>query len=88
MALATKPLHPLFAAEASGVDLRRAPDVAAVRAVEAAMDRYAVLVFRGQPLTEDEQITFASAFGKLDIGLNKATRSAPQRYKHAETIDI
>jgi len=88
MALATKPLHPLFAAEASGVDLRRAPDATTVRAVEAAMDRYAVLVFRDQPLTEDEQIAFAGAFGKLDIGLNKATRSAPQRYKYSETIDI
>jgi alpha-ketoglutarate-dependent 2,4-dichlorophenoxyacetate dioxygenase len=88
MTLAAKPLHPLFGAEASGIDLRRVPDAATVRAVEQAMDRYAVLVFRGQPLTEDEQVAFAGAFGKLDIGLNKATRSAPQRYKHAETIDI
>jgi alpha-ketoglutarate-dependent 2,4-dichlorophenoxyacetate dioxygenase len=88
MALVTKPLHPLFAAEASGIDLRRAPDAATVRAVEAATDRYAVLVFRGQPLTEDEQVAFAGAFGKLDVGLNKATRSAPQRYKYSETIDI
>lgn len=88
MALVTRPLHPLFAAEASGVDLRLAPEVATVSGIEKAMDKYAVLVFRGQPLTEDEQVAFAGAFGKLDIGLNKATRSAPQRYKHAETIDI
>jgi len=88
MALATKPLHPQFAAEASGIDLRRAPDAVTVRAVEAAMDQFGVLVFRGQPLTEDEQIAFAGAFGPLDIGLNKATRSSPQRYKYSETIDI
>ncbi|HTW53310.1 MAG TPA: TauD/TfdA family dioxygenase, partial [Stellaceae bacterium] len=64
-------IHPLFAGEVSGVDLRRAPDAATVAAIDRAMDRYAVLVFRGQPLSQDEQIQFASAFGELDIGLAK-----------------
>ena len=46
-----EPIGPSFAAEASGVELRKPLDAATVRAIEAAMDKYAVLVFRGQPLT-------------------------------------
>ena len=41
------PLHPLFAAELSGADLTVAPSAELVATVEAAMDRYGVLVVRG-----------------------------------------
>ena len=88
MSLQLKPLHPLFAAEASGIDLTRPVDAAAVRAVDDAMDKYAVLVFRGQPLTEDQQVAFASSFGTLDAGLKKLYPGAPTRFKHEVTIDI
>jgi alpha-ketoglutarate-dependent 2,4-dichlorophenoxyacetate dioxygenase len=59
-------LHPLFAAEVEGVDLRQAHDRAALDEIRAAMDEYAVLVFREQPLTDEEQLAFAQRFdGKL-----------------------
>lgn len=87
MTLQLKPLHPVFAAEANGIDLRRPPDAGTAREIESAMDRYAVLVFRGQSLSEDEQIAFAGAFGPLDIGLKKALKRA-NRLKYDESIDI
>jgi alpha-ketoglutarate-dependent 2,4-dichlorophenoxyacetate dioxygenase len=87
MGLQVRPLHPLFAGEAAGVDLRRPLGEDAVRAIEQAMDRYGVLVFPGQPLSEDEQIAFARRFGPLDIGLKKAL-GRPGRHKYEETIDI
>jgi alpha-ketoglutarate-dependent 2,4-dichlorophenoxyacetate dioxygenase len=87
MPLELRPLHPLFAAAASGVDLRRPLDAATVRAIESAMDRHAVLVFRDQPLDEDEQVAFARQFGPLNAGLRKAT-GARTRFKHEELIDI
>ena len=62
MSLKLKPLHPLFAAEASGVDLTKPVDAATVRAIDDAMNKYAVVVFRGQPLTEDQQVAFAGSF--------------------------
>lgn len=88
MSLNLEPLHPLFVAEASGIDLTRPVDAATVRAIDEAMDRHAVLVFRGQPLTEDQQVAFASSFGRLDAGLKKLHPGAPSRFKHEETIDI
>ena len=86
MSLSLEPLHPLFAAQASGVDLRRLDD-AEVAEIERAMDRYAVLVFRGQPLTEAEQVALARRFGPLDAGLREAT-GAPTRFQYDELIDI
>lgn len=66
MALAFRPLHPLFAAEVSPVDLRRVADRQALEEIRAGMDRYAVLVFRGQEFTGDEQLAFAERFdGRL-----------------------
>src|SRR5262245_63377208 len=85
-ALRLEPLHPIFAAQASGVDLRELDD-AAVGDIDAAMDRYAVLVFRDQPLTEGEQIALARRFGPLDAGLRKATGAAT-RFQYEELIDI
>jgi len=81
------PLGPLFAAEASGVDLSKPLNPAAVRAIEEAMDRYAVLVFHDQPLSEGEQIAFARSFGPLNAGLRKAT-GASTRFTYDEIIDI
>jgi alpha-ketoglutarate-dependent 2,4-dichlorophenoxyacetate dioxygenase len=87
MALEFTPLHPLFAAEVGGIDLRRPLDEATVAALDAAMDRYALLVFRDQPMTESEQVACARQFGPLDAGLRKAT-GAPTRFGHEELIDI
>src|SRR5688572_30057912 len=87
MSLQLRPLHPLFAAEAAGLDLRRPLEPAELRAIEAAMDRHAVLVWRDQPFTEDEQVAFARQFGPLDLGLRKA-RPGGHRFRHDELIDI
>ena len=66
MPLSIRPLHPVFAAEASGVDCRRPIDRGTVAAIEQAMDEYAVLVFREQDLTDAEQIGFTRHFGELE----------------------
>ncbi|MEJ0070422.1 MAG: TauD/TfdA family dioxygenase [Pseudomonadota bacterium] len=87
MALTLEPLHPGFAAAASGVDLRRPITAETAAEIEAAMDRHAVLVFRDQPVDEEQQLAFTRWFGPLDIGLKKVFR-APNRFKHEESIDI
>jgi alpha-ketoglutarate-dependent 2,4-dichlorophenoxyacetate dioxygenase len=88
MAIAFTTLHPLFAAEASGIDLARPLASSQVNEIVAAMDRYAVLVFRGQKLGEDEQIACAKQFGPLDLGLRKLRRGEAHRFRHAELIDL
>ena len=66
MTITITKLHPLFVGEVSGVDLSRpiSPDDA--RAIEDGMDEYAVLVFRGQDITDEQQLAFALNFGERE----------------------
>jgi alpha-ketoglutarate-dependent 2,4-dichlorophenoxyacetate dioxygenase len=50
-----------------GADLQPAPTPALVELVESAMSRYAVLVIRGQRLSDEEHIRFSRAFGPLEL---------------------
>ena len=69
-----EPLHPLFAAEVSGVDLRPPPQAALISEIAAALDTYAVLVFRDQPLTSAQQIAFSERFGVLEETVGAALK--------------
>ena len=87
MGLDWRPLHPLFAGETADVDISRVPNPALVQEIVAALDRFAVVVLRGRPVTPDEQLAFTRAFGPLDIGLKKIKRG-PDRLGTDELADI
>jgi alpha-ketoglutarate-dependent 2,4-dichlorophenoxyacetate dioxygenase len=65
--------HPLFVGEVSGIDLSKPVDAETVEQVVAASDEYAVLVFRNQPITDDQQIEFSRLLGPLETTI-KAIR--------------
>ncbi len=67
MPIAIRPLHPVFVGEVSGVDLTRPLSREDVAAIEAGMDRYAVLVFHDQPVTDEQQMDFARNFGTPEV---------------------
>jgi alpha-ketoglutarate-dependent 2,4-dichlorophenoxyacetate dioxygenase len=62
MALTFRPLNPHFAAEVSRLDLRGVRDRDTLDQIRAGMDQYAVLVFRDQPFSDQEQLAFAQRF--------------------------
>jgi alpha-ketoglutarate-dependent 2,4-dichlorophenoxyacetate dioxygenase len=66
MPLSIRPLHPMFAGEVSGLDCTTPLAPEEVAAIEAGMDRYAVLVFRDQPVDDAQQIAFTRHFGELE----------------------
>lgn len=70
MSLSFRPLHPLFAAEASPVDLRTVEDSATLEAIRLGMHQHAVLVFRDQQLDDATQLAFAQ---RLDGVLHSKT---------------
>ncbi len=87
MALSFTPLHPLFGAELHGLDLRQTPSPAICAEIDAAMDRYAVLVLRDQQLNDDQQMAFGEALGPLEQerGVVDAHK---HRLKHQQMNDI
>jgi len=66
MAVSVRQLHPVFMGEVSGVDLRQTLTDDEVSAIEAGMDQYAVLVFHGQNITDEQQIAFSRNFGEIE----------------------
>jgi alpha-ketoglutarate-dependent 2,4-dichlorophenoxyacetate dioxygenase len=73
MALQFRRLHPHFAAEVGSVDLRQVHDATTLAEIRTGMDTYAVLVFRDQPFTDEQQIAFAQ---RLDGELHTKTGTA------------
>jgi alpha-ketoglutarate-dependent 2,4-dichlorophenoxyacetate dioxygenase len=66
MAVSVRPLHPVFVGEVAGVDCRKPLGPTEVAAIDQGMDEYAVLVFREQNISDEEQITFTRHFGELE----------------------
>lgn len=66
MSLQFRALGPCIGAEVEGIDLREPVSAAQAEEIHAAMDRYAVLVFHGQPLTDEQHLAFTRALGPLE----------------------
>ena len=66
MTISIHPLRPDFAGEVLSANLRAPLSRQDVAAIDAGMDRFGVLVFRDQRLTDDDQITFTKNFGPIE----------------------
>ena len=80
MNVAIRPIHPVFVGEVSGIDVGKPLSREDVLAVEAGMDRYAVLVYRDQVITDEQQMAFSRNFGPLeDARGGNVTKPADKR---------
>ena len=89
MPLTVKPLHPLFAAEVSAIDLRRKVDCDDVADLIRAMDVHAVCVVRHEaPLTDAQHIAFSELLGPIERGkILEIAGAKGMRVPHHEIID-
>lgn len=89
MSITVTPTHPGFVAEISGIDLAAPLPPADRDAIEAAINRSAVVVFRGQKLDDEKQIAFASAFGPVEASAAKLRqRDIKHRLASSQIADI
>jgi alpha-ketoglutarate-dependent 2,4-dichlorophenoxyacetate dioxygenase len=92
MSLAVTPLHQLFAARITGIDLSEPIDEEARRAIERAMDQHAVCVLPGQHLEDEQQIAFARLYGPLEVSPPVQDKSGTivlnARVRHREIFDV
>ncbi|WIM12258.1 TauD/TfdA family dioxygenase [Enhydrobacter sp.] len=79
MSIELHPLTPHIGARMTGIDVRRPLTSAEVGAIEAAMDKYAVLVLPGQDITDEQQLAFSRNFGPLEEGANSGARDSELR---------
>jgi alpha-ketoglutarate-dependent 2,4-dichlorophenoxyacetate dioxygenase len=75
-----KPLHPLFAAEVTGLDTSVALSQETIDAFERAMAEHAVCVVRNASLNDADHIRFSRAFGPLELPPGGRGRIAPELY--------
>jgi alpha-ketoglutarate-dependent 2,4-dichlorophenoxyacetate dioxygenase len=70
MTVSIRQIHPVsvFAGEVSGIDITKPLSRDEVAAIEAGMDRYAVLVFHDQKVTDEQQMAFSLNFGVFEEG--------------------
>lgn len=86
--LTVTPLTESFVAEASGLDLREPQDPETLRQIAETLDRYAVLIFRNQQLTQAEQLAFARQLGPPDTKLSEIMKFIQNRMESPEISDI
>jgi len=67
MAITVKLLTQHIAAEIIGVDLREPVSDVDFRDIQDAFDENSILVFRGQDITDEQQIAFSERFGPLEL---------------------
>ena len=87
MSLDITPVHPHIGAEIGGLDLSTPIGEAVVQEIWRAIDRYAVLVFHGQHLSDWQLHDFAARFGELEIG-RSALRPGRRRLAIPQIGDI
>lgn len=88
MTVTISPLTPGFVGEVSGIDISQPLTKPQVAALEAGMDRYAVLVYHDQRLTDDQQKAFSVNFGPLEQTAGGNVTKAADRRLDADMADV
>jgi len=82
MALSIKPMtaeNRDFVGEVSGVDIARGVSAAEAAMIDAGMDKFAVLVFHDQDITDAQQYAFSQHFGPMETATGDIAATADRR---------
>ncbi len=85
MPITMRQVGPCFAAEVDGIDLSKPLSREEIDAVHAGMDRYAVLVFHDQKITDEQQLAFTLSLGGIEHSIGTSLRG-PDEYRLPTTF--
>jgi alpha-ketoglutarate-dependent 2,4-dichlorophenoxyacetate dioxygenase len=88
MAVQIRQIHPVFAGEVTGIDLRRKLTPDEVAAIDAGMDRYAILVFHDQNISDEAQVAFSRNFGEIENSAGGNVTKPHQKRLHPLMNDV
>jgi alpha-ketoglutarate-dependent 2,4-dichlorophenoxyacetate dioxygenase len=74
MTISIRQVGPCFAGEVSGIDLTKPVADEDVAIIHEGMNEYAVLVFRDQDLSDEQQLAFSRGLGDLEEAANASLR--------------
>ena len=88
MTIGIEPLHPLYAARLTGVDIREPVDETTMSEVRAALASYAVCVIgHDEPPTNEQHIAFSGRLGPLERGKSPKIKGTEVRLPYPEIVD-
>lgn len=85
MSVNIRQVGPCFAGEVEGVDMTKPLPAEDAAAIHAGMDTYAVLVFRDQHITDEQQLAFTLSLGEIEPP-SKASLRAKDDYRLPDTF--
>jgi alpha-ketoglutarate-dependent 2,4-dichlorophenoxyacetate dioxygenase len=88
MPVSVQKLHALFAAEVAGADLTGPVTRDDIAAIEQAIAKHAVLVFRDQRITDDQQLVFSRYFGELEETRGTGISKPGEQRLHPAFADV
>ena len=88
MSLSIRQIHPIFVGEVEGIDLRERLSLEDIAAIEDGMNHYAVLIFRDQPVTDEQQIMFTHNFGRIERAVGNNITKLENRRLSDEMADV
>jgi alpha-ketoglutarate-dependent 2,4-dichlorophenoxyacetate dioxygenase len=88
MAISLRPLHSAFVAEVSGIDLTRPLPAQTIAEIEAAIAQHAILVFRDQRISDDQQLDFSRCFGDLEETKGTGISKPGEQRLHPAFADV
>lgn len=77
-----------FFGEVTGVDITQPLAREQVASIEAGLDRYAVLLFREQPLSDEQQVAFSRNFGEIELAVGSNVTKPGERRLSTLLADV
>ncbi|MDP6692035.1 MAG: TauD/TfdA family dioxygenase [Alphaproteobacteria bacterium] len=88
MALKIEQIGPCFVGQVEGIDLAAPLSADDVAAIHAGMDEYAVLVFRGRRLDNDQHLAFTRQLGPIEQAIGTSLRAAEDYRLSTDFADV
>ncbi len=88
MSLTFRQVGPCFAAEASGLDITKPITPEQAAEIHAAMNEYAVVVFREQPLDDETQMAFTLSLGPIEPPVSTNLRKKGEQRISTSFADV
>jgi len=88
MSMTVTQIHDHFVGEIGGLDLRDPVSSEDATRLNQALDRYGVLVFRGQHITDEQQLAFTQNFGKIELAVGGNVTKESERRLDIKLADV